>query len=170
MVVDGLKLGVRKGEFLTLLGPSGSGKTTVLMMLAGFEAPTSGHIVMNGKLIENVPPQKRNVGMVFQNYALFPHMTVAENLPYPLTVRKIRKSEIAQRVESALAMVQLPGFAERRPSQLSGGQQQRVALARALIFEPDIVLMDKPLGALDKNLREQMQYEIKRLHDDLASR
>ncbi|MCK1710431.1 MULTISPECIES: ABC transporter ATP-binding protein [unclassified Bradyrhizobium] len=168
MVVDGLQLSVRRGEFLTLLGPSGSGKTTVLMMLAGFETPTSGHIVMDGKLIENVPPQKRNVGMVFQNYALFPHMTVAENLAYPLTVRRIPKLEITRRVQSALAMVQLPDFAKRRPSQLSGGQQQRVALARALIFEPDVVLMDEPLGALDKNLREQMQYEIKRLHEDLG--
>lgn len=168
MIVKDLNLDIREGEFLTLLGPSGSGKTTSLMMLAGFETPTSGTIELNGRALNNVPPHKRNIGMVFQNYALFPHMTVAENLAFPLKVRKMGKSEIEQRVKHALSMVQLEAFANRYPAQMSGGQQQRVALARALVFEPQLVLMDEPLGALDKQLREHMQIEIKHLHEKLG--
>ena len=168
LVVKDLNLGVERGEFMTMLGPSGSGKTTCLMMLAGFETATSGEIKLDGTGINNVPPWKRDIGIVFQNYALFPHMTVRENLAYPLEVRKVAKNEITQRVEKALGMVQLGGFAARRPGQLSGGQQQRVAVARALVFEPKLVLMDEPLGALDKQLREQMQYEIKHIHENLG--
>lgn len=168
MIVKDLNLEIREGEFLTLLGPSGSGKTTSLMMLAGFEAPTAGTIELNGRLLNNVPPHKRNMGMVFQNYALFPHMTVAENLAFPLNVRKLNKSDVQQRVKHALAMVQLESFSDRLPGQMSGGQQQRVALARALVFEPQLVLMDEPLGALDKQLREHMQIEIKHLHEKLG--
>jgi putative spermidine/putrescine transport system ATP-binding protein len=167
LVIKKLNLEIAKGEFLTMLGPSGSGKTTTLMMLAGFETPTHGDIFLNEQPIGNIPPHKRNIGMVFQNYALFPHMTVSENLSYPLQVRKRPKSEIKERVTRALEMVELKGFEGRFPAQLSGGQQQRVALARALVFEPHLVLMDEPLGALDKNLREQMQYEIKHIHDEL---
>jgi len=167
LVIKNLNLNIAKGEFLTMLGPSGSGKTTTLMMLAGFETPTHGEIYLGEQPIGNIPPHKRNIGMVFQNYALFPHMTVSENLSYPLEVRKRPKSEIKDRVDKALGMVELRGFEGRFPAQLSGGQQQRVALARALVFEPHLVLMDEPLGALDKNLREQMQYEIKHIHDDL---
>ena len=168
LVVQDLDLAVPRGEFLTLLGPSGSGKTTCLMMLAGFERPTAGTISVDGQRIDTVPPHKRDIGMVFQNYALFPHMTVAENVAFPLQVRRLDRSEIEAKVGRALAMVQLEGLGKRRPSQLSGGQQQRVALARALVFEPRIVLMDEPLGALDKQLRETMQYEIKHLHDRLG--
>ena len=168
LVVKDLNLGVERGEFMTMLGPSGSGKTTCLMMLAGFETATSGEIMLDGTGINNVPPWKRDIGIVFQNYALFPHMTVRENLAYPLEVRKVPKTEITDRVEKALGMVQLSGFAGRRPGQLSGGQQQRVAVARALVFEPKLVLMDEPLGALDKQLREQMQYEIKHIHENLG--
>ncbi len=168
LVVKNLNLDIAKGEFLTMLGPSGSGKTTCLMMLAGFETATHGKIILDGQSINNVPPHKRDIGMVFQNYALFPHMTVAENLAYPLVVRKMSKADIEARVERALDMVQLGGFAGRRPGQLSGGQAQRVAVARALVFEPKLVLMDEPLGALDKQLREQMQYEIKHIHDNLG--
>jgi putative spermidine/putrescine transport system ATP-binding protein len=168
LVVKNLNLAMPKGEFLTLLGPSGSGKTTCLMMLAGFEGVTSGEIRLDGRDISRVAPHQRGIGMVFQNYALFPHMTVAENLAFPLQVRKRSRDEIASRVRRALEMVELPHLAERRPAQLSGGQQQRVAVARALVFEPTLVLMDEPLGALDKNLREQMQYEIKHLHENLG--
>lgn len=168
LVVHQLDLDIRRGEFLTLLGPSGSGKTTCLMMLAGFESPTAGEIVLDGKPITRTPPHKRNFGMVFQNYALFPHLTVGQNVAYPLTVRKVSKEEQAQRVARALAMVRLEGMAARYPSQLSGGQQQRVALARALVFEPQLVLMDEPLGALDKQLREHMQIELKELHRQLG--
>jgi putative spermidine/putrescine transport system ATP-binding protein len=168
LVVRQLDLEIRRGEFLTLLGPSGSGKTTTLMMLAGFESPTAGEIVLDGKPITRTPPHKRNFGMVFQNYALFPHLTVGQNVAYPLTVRRLAKDEQARRTERALAMVQLKGMAERYPAQLSGGQQQRVALARALVFEPQLVLMDEPLGALDKQLREHMQIELKELHRQLG--
>ncbi|MBR9926502.1 MAG: ABC transporter ATP-binding protein [Gammaproteobacteria bacterium] len=168
LVVKDFNLDIRKGEFVTLLGPSGSGKTTCLMMMAGFETPTHGEILLNDKPISGLPPHKRGIGMVFQNYALFPHMTVAENLAFPLEVRHLSKAEIKQKVAKALAMVRLEEFGDRRPAQLSGGQQQRVALARALVFEPDLVLMDEPLGALDKNLREEMQYEIKRIHARLG--
>ncbi len=168
LVVKDLNLDVAEGEFLTMLGPSGSGKTTCLMMLAGFEPATHGEIYLKGQGINNVAPHKRGIGMVFQNYALFPHMTVAENLAFPLEVRKMSKSERERRVKRALDMVQLGAFGDRRPAQLSGGQQQRVAVARSLVFDPDLVLMDEPLGALDKNLREQMQYEIKHMHENLG--
>ncbi|MGI9451186.1 MAG: ABC transporter ATP-binding protein, partial [Geminicoccaceae bacterium] len=168
LVVKNLNLDVAEGEFLTMLGPSGSGKTTCLMMLAGFETATHGEIILDGQPINNVPPYKRDIGMVFQNYALFPHMTVSENLAFPLDVRKMSKSDIEARVKRALEMVQLGEFGARRPGQLSGGQQQRVAVARALVFEPKLVLMDEPLGALDKQLREQMQFEIKHIHENLG--
>ncbi|PTX03471.1 ABC transporter ATP-binding protein [Pararhodobacter aggregans] len=168
LVVKDLNLSIAKGEFVTMLGPSGSGKTTCLMMLAGFETATRGEIYIGQRSINRVPPHKRNIGMVFQNYALFPHMSVAENLAYPLKVRGIDKAERETRVLRALDMVQLAPFANRRPGMLSGGQQQRVAVARALVFDPDIVLMDEPLGALDKQLREQMQYEIKHIHERIG--
>ncbi len=167
LVIKNLNLDIVQGEFLTMLGPSGSGKTTTLMMLAGFETPTNGTIFFNGQSISDIPPYKRNIGMVFQDYSLFPHMTVKENLTFPLKVRKLAKDEIGRKVARALEMVELRGFEGRMPAQLSGGQQQRVALARALVFEPKLVLMDEPLGALDKNLREQMQYEIKHIHDSI---
>jgi len=168
LVVKDLNLFVGKGEFLTMLGPSGSGKTTCLMMLAGFETATHGDILLDGQPINNIPPHKRGIGMVFQNYALFPHMTVGENLSFPLEVRKMGKSEREAKVKRALDMVQMGDFAGRRPSQLSGGQQQRIALARALVFDAELVLMDEPLGALDKQLREHMQYEIKHIHENLG--
>ncbi|WP_313519625.1 ABC transporter ATP-binding protein [Pseudomonas sp.] len=168
LIVKDLNLDIRKGEFLTLLGPSGSGKTTSLMMLAGFETPTNGEILLAGRSLNNVPPHKRDIGMVFQNYALFPHMTVAENLAFPLSVRGMNRSDAGERVKRALSMVQLEAFSHRYPAQLSGGQQQRVALARALVFEPQLVLMDEPLGALDKQLREHMQMEIKHIHQRLG--
>ncbi|MEO1274376.1 MAG: ABC transporter ATP-binding protein [Pseudomonadota bacterium] len=168
LVVKDLNLSIGKGEFLTMLGPSGSGKTTCLMMLAGFETATHGDIRLDGNPINNIPPHQRGIGMVFQNYALFPHMTVAENLAFPLEVRKLPKAEREQKVARALDMVQMGAFGGRRPAQLSGGQQQRVALARALVFEPDLVLMDEPLGALDKQLREHMQFEITNLAHDLG--
>jgi len=168
LVVRSLDLDIRRGEFLTLLGPSGSGKTTTLMMLAGFESPTAGDILLDGRPITRTPPHKRNFGMVFQNYALFPHLTVGQNVAYPLTVRRVPKAEQARRVARALDMVRLDGMAGRLPGQLSGGQQQRVALARALVFEPQLVLMDEPLGALDKQLREHMQIELKELHRQLG--
>jgi putative spermidine/putrescine transport system ATP-binding protein len=167
-VVRGLDLLIPQGEFLTLLGPSGSGKTTTLMMLAGFETPTSGTITLDGQRIDGVPPHRRNIGVVFQNYALFPHMTVGENVAFPLKMRGVERSEMAQRVRRALDMVRMDRFETRRPNQLSGGQQQRIALARALVFEPKLVLMDEPLGALDKQLREHMQIEIKHLHARLG--
>ena len=168
LVVRDLNLDIAKGEFLTMLGPSGSGKTTCLMMLAGFETATAGEIRLNGRPLNQVPPHRRGIGMVFQNYALFPHMTVGENLAFPLEVRRIAKAEREQRVRHALDMVQMGAFMTRRPAQLSGGQQQRIALARALVFDPDLVLMDEPLGALDKQLREHMQFEIKHLHQQLG--
>lgn len=168
LVVKDLNLSMPKGEFLTMLGPSGSGKTTCLMMLAGFETATHGDIRLDGVSINNIPPHKRGIGMVFQNYALFPHMTVAENLSFPLEVRKMGKSLREEKITRALGMVQMNDFAGRRPAQLSGGQQQRIALARALVFEPELVLMDEPLGALDKQLRETLQFEITNLAHDLG--
>ena len=168
LVVKDLNLSLAKGEFLTMLGPSGSGKTTCLMMLAGFETATHGDIRLGGVSINNIPPHKRGIGMVFQNYALFPHMTVAENLSFPLEVRRIAKAEREEKVKRALDMVQMGDFGGRRPAQLSGGQQQRIALARALVFEAELVLMDEPLGALDKQLREHMQFEIKHIVDGLG--
>ncbi len=167
-VIDGLDLDIARGEFVSLLGPSGSGKTTLLMMLAGFETPSDGTILVDGQAINAIPSYKRNMGVVFQNYALFPHMTVGENVAFPLQMRGVGRAEIADRVGKALDMVQLSALRERKPSQLSGGQQQRVALARALVFEPGVVLMDEPLGALDKQLREQMQLDIRALHNRLG--
>jgi putative spermidine/putrescine transport system ATP-binding protein len=166
--VSGLDLDISRGEFLTLLGPSGSGKTTTLMMLAGFEEPSAGAIELDGRRIEGTPPHRRGIGVVFQNYALFPHMTVAGNVGFPLSIRGVTRAEAARRVEEALAMVRLPGLGGRRPAQLSGGQQQRVALARALVFRPGLVLMDEPLGALDRQLREELQLEIRHLHRQLG--
>ncbi|MEE8333759.1 MAG: ABC transporter ATP-binding protein [Alphaproteobacteria bacterium] len=162
--VDDISMDVRRGEFLTLLGPSGSGKTTTLMMIAGFQELTAGMLDLNGRSLTDVKPYRRNIGMVFQNYALFPHMTTEKNVAFPLKMRKFPKTEIGSRVDSALQLVGLSDFADKHPGELSGGQQQRVALARALVFEPDVLLLDEPLGALDKNLREQMQVEIKRIH------
>ncbi len=166
--VDDLNLHIQAGEFLTLLGPSGSGKTTTLMLLAGFEAPSAGAIRLDGASIESLPPHQRNMGVVFQSYSLFPHMTVAENVAFPLSVRKVAPSIIAEKVNAALTKVHLENLTHRKPNQLSGGQQQRVALARALVFEPRLVLMDEPLSALDKKLREEMQLEIRRLHRELG--
>jgi putative spermidine/putrescine transport system ATP-binding protein len=168
LAVRDLNCTVRQGEFLTFLGPSGSGKTTALMMLAGFEAPSSGDIVLNGRSLAHTPPHKRNMGVVFQNYALFPHMTVAENIAFPLTVRRMWKQGAKDKVERMLELVGLTGYGDRRVTQLSGGQQQRVALARALIFDPALVLMDEPLGALDKQLRERLQLEIKQIQKKLG--
>ena len=168
LVVKGLDLDIAEGEFLTLLGPSGSGKTTTLMMLAGFETPTNGEIYLDGDPISSIPPHKRGIGMVFQNYALFPHLSVYENLAFPLKVRKISNDIIDEKVKKTLEMVSLGDFGMRMPAQLSGGQQQRVAVARSLVFDPQVVLMDEPLGALDKNLRESMQYEIKHIHESIG--
>jgi putative spermidine/putrescine transport system ATP-binding protein len=166
--VDGIGIDIERGEFITFLGPSGSGKTTTLMMLAGFEKPNSGSIELDGHDLTRRKPYERNIGVVFQNYALFPHMTAARNVAFPLRMRHFPKNEIASRVDRVLALVGLAHFAERHPRELSGGQQQRVALARALVFEPDLLLLDEPLGALDKNLREQMQVEIKRIHREVG--
>ena len=168
LVVRRLDLDVLEGEFLTLLGPSGSGKTTTLMMLAGFETPSEGEITLAGRSLAHLPPHKREIGFVFQNYALFPHMTVAENVAFPWAARRVGRADAESRVARALDMVRLGGLGHRRPAQLSGGQQQRVALARALVFEPRLVLMDEPLGALDKQLREEMQLEIRRIHERLG--
>jgi len=167
-VVKDLNLEVKKGEFLSLLGPSGSGKTTILMMLAGFEMPTSGQILLDGRRIDQLPSHKRQMGVVFQDYALFPHLSVSANVAFPLEMRGLPRPEIAARVSKALDMVRLAHLADRKPAQLSGGQQQRVALTRALVFEPAVLLMDEPLGALDKQLRENMQLEIRDLHRRLG--
>ena len=166
--VDDISLSIEKGEFVTFLGPSGSGKTTTLMMIAGFERATGGEIMLSGRSIDPIPPHRRNIGVVFQSYALFPHMSVAANVGFPLRMRRLPKAEIAARVEKILGIVGLTAFAKAEPRRLSGGQQQRVALARALVFEPDVLLLDEPLGALDKNLREQMQLEIRRIHKALG--
>ena len=167
IAVDGVSLTVAPGEFLTLLGPSGSGKTTTLMMIAGFESATAGEILLGGRPLTRVPPYRRNLGMVFQHYALFPHMTVYDNVAFPLRTRGATRTETNQRVAEALDRVHLPGYGARFPAQLSGGQQQRVALARALAYRPPVLLMDEPLGALDKKLREQMQLEIKHIQREL---
>ncbi|MER8487044.1 ABC transporter ATP-binding protein [Mesorhizobium australicum] len=167
-VLRDLNLDVEAGEFLTLLGPSGSGKTTLLMILAGFVRANGGSIKVGGDEIITTPPHRRNIGMVFQNYALFPHMNVFHNIAFPLKQRGVGATETAQRVENALELVKLQGLGERRVDQLSGGQRQRVALARAIVFEPRIVLMDEPLSALDKGLREHMQIELRALHRRLG--
>lgn len=164
LAVNQVSLEVKRGEFITLLGPSGSGKTTIMMMIAGFQMPTSGKIFIENEMVIFKPSFKRNVGMVFQNYALFPHMTVFENIAFPLRMRKLEGNKILEHVEGALNLVKLSGLGGRYPRQLSGGQQQRVALARALVYNPPVLLMDEPLGALDKKLREHMQLEIKSLH------
>ena len=167
--VDGVDLEVRQGEFVTLLGPSGSGKTTTLRMIAGFTAQTDGTIQIDGLDMSRVPPYRRDVGMVFQNYALFPHMTAAQNIAFPLQMRRLGKSEIKRQVADALGLVKLGGHGERYPRQLSGGQQQRIALARAVVFRPRLLLMDEPLGALDKKLREALQLEIMHISRELGA-
>lgn len=167
--VDDISLTVSPGEFMTFLGPSGSGKTTTLNLIAGFVDVTDGRLCIDGRDISNTPAHKRDIGMVFQSYALFPHMTVAENVTYPLRQRRISKAAAADMVSQALAMVKLDDYANRFPSELSGGQQQRVALARALVYRPKVLLMDEPLGALDKKLREWLQSEIKRIHRELGT-
>ncbi|MBL8705892.1 MAG: ABC transporter ATP-binding protein [Rhodospirillales bacterium] len=161
-------LEVRRGEFLTLLGPSGSGKTTLLNMIAGMTGPSDGQIWIDGRDVTEVPPSRRGIGMVFQNYALMPHMTIFQNIAFPLEIRRIPADEIRQRVMKVLEIVRLPNVAERKPKELSGGQQQRVSLARCIVYNPSLILMDEPLGALDKNLRDQMQLEIRRLHSELG--
>ncbi|MFJ3468293.1 ABC transporter ATP-binding protein [Pseudomonas sp. NPDC090201] len=166
--VDNISLDIKDGEFLTFLGSSGSGKSTTLSMLAGFETPSSGEILVQGKSLVNVPPHKRDIGMVFQRYSLFPHLSVRDNIAFPLAIRKLSAAERDKRVDAMLKLVQLEQFAHRRPSQLSGGQQQRVAIARALVYEPRILLMDEPLGALDKKLREDLQDELRQLHRRLG--
>ncbi|MFJ4434125.1 ABC transporter ATP-binding protein [Pseudomonas sp. NPDC089395] len=166
--VDNLDLEIQDGEFLTFLGSSGSGKSTTLSMLAGFETPSSGEILVEGQSLVNVPPHKRDIGMVFQRYSLFPHLNVRDNIAFPLAIRKLGAAEINKRVDAMLKLVQLEKFAHRKPSQMSGGQQQRVAIARALVYEPRILLMDEPLGALDKKLREDLQDELRQLHRRLG--
>ena len=166
--VDDISVDIARGEFVTFLGPSGSGKTTTLMMIAGFEEPTSGVIELAGEELTRRKPYERNIGVVFQNYALFPHMTVARNVAFPLRMRRFPRADQAARVRDILALVGLSEYAERHPRELSGGQQQRVALARGLVFNPDVLLLDEPLGALDKNLREQMQVELKRIHREVG--
>ncbi len=166
--VDDVSLVIKSGEFLTLLGPSGSGKTTLLNLIAGFFRPTSGQIVISDQDITLLPPEKRDVGMTFQNYALFPHMTVEENIAFPLKMRKKSKTEASTLVKEVLNLVRMSSYAKRYPNQLSGGQQQRVSLARSIVFNPSLLLMDEPLGALDKKLRKHMQIELKHLHERLG--
>ena len=166
--LDCVSLEAKAGEFLTILGSSGSDKTTLLKIIAGFEAANRGQILINGQDIAGKKPYERNIGMLFQNYALFPHMTVAENIAYPLKLRKLPKDEIAERVNSIIKLIKLDGMEKRLPKQLSGGQQQRCALARAIVYNPPLLLLDEPLGALDKNLRHEMQFEIKRIQKELG--
>lgn len=164
--LDDITLDIAKGEFLTLLGPSGSGKTTCLQVIAGLLTPSSGRLTIGGRDVSSIPMNRRNIGMVFQSYSLFPHLTVAQNIGYPLRVRRVGRAETEKRVTSALEMVRLGAFGHRRPAELSGGQQQRVALARALVFGPDVLLLDEPLSALDRILREEMQLELRRIHHE----
>ena len=168
-VVDHVNLEINRGEFFTLLGPSGSGKTTTLKMLAGLEIPSSGDILIDGVHVTTLMPHQRNIGMVFQNYALFPHKTVEDNVGFPLKMRRVNRQEIARRVKDALEITQLAEFGKRYPKQLSGGQQQRVAVARAMVYNPSILLMDEPLGALDRNLRDHMRLELKRLQRQIGA-
>jgi putative spermidine/putrescine transport system ATP-binding protein len=169
VALHGTDLSVRRGEFLSLLGPSGSGKSTILNIIAGAVAPTSGSILLDGKDVSTVPPRERGLGMVFQNYALLPHLNVFDNVAFPLRIRGVAKSEIQQRVRNALERVGLKGYEHRKPREMSGGQQQRVGIARCIVYSPSVILMDEPLGALDKKLRDQLQGEIKRLHRDLGT-
>jgi putative spermidine/putrescine transport system ATP-binding protein len=162
-------LDIRKGELLTLLGPSGSGKTTLLQMIAGLVEPSEGQLLIDGQDATWLPPGERGIGMVFQSYALFPHLTVAENVAYPLRMRKVPAQTITTEVARALDMVKMGAFGARLPRELSGGQQQRIALARCFVYHPEVILLDEPLGALDKNLREHMQLEIRKLHRDLGA-
>ncbi|WP_340009165.1 ABC transporter ATP-binding protein [Paenibacillus sp. FSL K6-0276] len=166
--VDNVHLSINKGEFVTILGPSGSGKTTLLKLIAGFESIDGGTIFLDGQDITKKKAYERNIGMVFQNYALFPHMTIFDNIAYPLRLRKFSKQEIKEQVHKVLEIVRLEDFSTHFPNQLSGGQQQRVALARAIIFNPPLLLLDEPLGALDRNLRQQMQFEIKHIQEKLG--
>ena len=168
VALGGVDLTVRRGELLTLLGPSGSGKTTLLKVIAGFEIPDEGVVHLGGNDVTFTAPAKRDIGMVFQNYALFPHMTIAENIAFPLEMRKVPKDQIKTRVDNALKMVDLAALGARLPKQLSGGQQQRAALARAVVFGPSLLLLDEPFGALDRKLREQMQLEVRRLQQQLG--
>ncbi|MBD9375329.1 ABC transporter ATP-binding protein [Rhizobium sp. ARZ01] len=169
VAVDNICLDIREGEFLTLLGPSGSGKTTLLMMIAGFVAPSAGEMLLGGADVAPLPPEKRNFGMVFQGYALFPHLSVFDNVAFPLRVRGVEKVAIREKVLSALKLVHMDAYAERMPKALSGGQQQRVALARAMVFHPEVLLLDEPLGALDRQLRASLQDELKALHRRLGT-
>jgi putative spermidine/putrescine transport system ATP-binding protein len=166
VATDRVDLAIAEGEFLTFLGPSGSGKSTTLYILAGFQDPTAGDIRLRGRSILGTPPHRRNIGMVFQRYTLFPHLSVRENVAFPLRVRRLGAAEIAERVARALDLVRLAGLGDRQPATLSGGQQQRVALARALVYDPPLLLMDEPLSALDKKLREEIQHEIRRIHGE----
>ncbi|WP_027816438.1 ABC transporter ATP-binding protein [Paraburkholderia bannensis] len=166
VAIDSVSLDVRKGEFMTFLGPSGSGKSTTLYIVAGFQEPTEGRVLLDGKPLLSVAPNKRNIGMVFQRYTLFPHLTVGENVAFPLRVRRRPESEVKAKVEKMLALVHLSECRDRMPAQLSGGQQQRVAIARALAYDPPVLLMDEPLSALDKKLREEIQLELRRIHQE----
>lgn len=169
VALDDVTLDIAEGEFLTLLGPSGSGKTTCLRAIAGMMTPDSGRLTIAGRDVSTVPMNKRNIGMVFQNYSLFPHLSVAQNVAYPLRVRRMERGEAQRRVKRALDLVRLDGFGNRKPSELSGGQQQRVALARAIVFEPHVLLLDEPLSALDRVLREEMQLELRRIHREIGT-
>lgn len=164
--VRNVTMDVAKGEFMTFLGPSGSGKSTTLYILAGFQDPTEGDILLNGRSLLSTPSHRRNIGMVFQRYTLFPHLSVGENVAFPLRIRRRPQAEVSERVKAALKLVRLDGFEDRMPTQMSGGQQQRVALARALVYKPPVLLMDEPLSALDKKLREEIQFEIRRIHQE----
>jgi putative spermidine/putrescine transport system ATP-binding protein len=166
VAIDNVSLDIKRGEFMTFLGPSGSGKSTTLYIVAGFQEPTEGRVLLDGKPLLSVAPNKRNIGMVFQRYTLFPHLTVGENVAFPLRVRHRPEAEIKQKVEKMLALVHLSEFRDRMPAQMSGGQQQRVAIARALAYDPPVLLMDEPLSALDKKLREEIQLELRRIHQE----